>query len=669
MKKTLLCLLFACLVLVGCQSEVTPRAEQLLIVGENEIEVGEVIKLSTNMSSTVNWFSSDSNIATVAGGYVTGMNEGVATITAEKVSNILIYDTIEITVISKPIEADEENLVYYQTKILSIDTLSSKIELLNCPISTYTSQTKFVQMEGSYVHFITIDDFFIGMENIYVACDTVSNTIKTVMMEGEIGFSNIRVGIRYTISDFTNDSTLYHNSVTFEFSSDGALQTYDGSFKLSIDAGSTIDISINSNRYQIIQGSTILLETTKRVIFSSLSEEISISSIVRGGGTPSYAGNLEIALIDGKLLVVNDVDIESYLLKVVPSEMPSSYHVEALKAQAIAARTYAYMDIFNKSNDALGYTVDDSVKSQVYNNTNAQPNTTAAVQATQGLIMTHDGDPVQAFFYSTSSGLTASAHDVWITEGESGTYVPYLIGRNLATDEDSNPIPFDASSEASALLFFKQIEMNTPDSGTSYHRWKVTFTKVQLSNILNANLGKSYTANSALILTKAGEEWISSPIPSSIGEVLDMYVEKRGDSGVVVSIVIDTTVGTYKIINQYNIRFTLRPSSAGSNVTVYGATNTQTTYMRTWTNPGNLYSGFFAIEVDGDNFTLYGGGNGHGVGMSQNGANGLAKSGIEFEEILESYYSSIDLTDITYSYQELLEYEDILSFVNALENE
>ncbi|MDD4212676.1 MAG: SpoIID/LytB domain-containing protein [Bacilli bacterium] len=668
MKRLFLGLFLILLILTGCKSEVTPRVEQLVIVGDNEIEVGEVIKLSTNISSPVNWFSSDDNIAIVAGGYVTGINVGVVTITAEKVSNILIYDTIEIIVIPKTIESNEENVVYYQTKILSIDKEESKIELLNCPIFQYTPETKFVRMEQEEVQFVTINDFYIGMENIYVACDTVSNTIKTMMMEGSLGFSNIRVGIRNTISDFTNEATLFHSSVTLYFPSEGSLQTYDGTYTVTIESASTLQITINNSHMRITQGGTTLLETTKRVIFSSASEEISITSINRSMGNPKYAGNLEIAMIDQKLVVVNDIDIELYLLKVVPSEMPSSYHVEALKAQAIAARTYAYMDIFNKSKDAFGYTVDDSVASQVYNNANAQTSTTQAVEATKGLIMTHDGDPVQAFFYSTSSGLTASAHDVWISSGETGAYVAYLLGHNLTTDSLGNPIPFDATNEASALTFFKQIQMNTPDTGTSYHRWCVTFTKAQIASMLNANLQKSYLATPALILTKSGDEWVSTPIPTDVGEVFDMTVDKRGDSGVIISLSISTSTGTYKIINQYNIRFTLRPSTAGSNVTVYGATSANTTYSKTWTNPGNLYSAFFAIETDGETFTLYGGGNGHGVGMSQNGANGLAKTGVLFEEILESYYSSIDFTDITYSYQELFDYEDILQFIDSIED-
>lgn len=665
MKKILFIFLFL-LVLVGCQSEVQIQAEKLVIVGPTSVEVGDVIKLNTNISSTVNWFSSDSDIAIVSNGFVTGINIGVVTITAEKASNMLISDTIEINVVEKPFTPEEEEIVYYRSKILSINTSTKKIELLNCPYTTYDADTKFIKLYDEKLSILTINDFYIGMSNIYVACDKTSNTIKVMMMDGEIGFSNIRVGIRKTINDFTNEATLYHDSIKLRFDSGANLQVYDGSFKTEIAEGTILSININSGKIRVTNGATTILETYKRIIFTSFSEEITITSISRNMGTPSYRGNIEIAMINNHLIVVNDLNIEDYLTKVVPSEMPASYHGEALKAQAIAARTYAYADIFNKTNDALGYTVDDSVKSQVYNNINTTANTNAAVLGTQGLIMMNENSLVQAYFYSTSSGLTASAHDVWITDGEEGEYVPYLIGRNLTTDQENNPLMFDYTSEASALNFFKTLKMNTPDANTAYHRWRVTFTKSQIANMLNQNLTNSYNSNNNLVLTKVGSSWEARAIPDVVGEVTNMYVEKRGSSGVVVSLVIETTSGTYKLINQFNIRFTLRPSSADFRVVVYGATSNSAAYTTTWDSPGNLYSGFFAIETNGDNFTLYGGGNGHGVGMSQNGANGLAKKGILYEEILSSYYSAISLVDITYSYDSLIGYEQVLDFARNI---
>ncbi len=665
MKRILLMIVLLS-VLVGCQSKVEPKPEKLVIVGETTVEVGDVIKLNTNISSTVNWFTSDPEIATVSNGFVTGISEGTVMISAEKATNMLIFDSVEITVIKKPVEIKQEEIVYYQTKILSINSTTKKVELLNCPFTNYDDDTKFVKLIDEQISLITINDFYIGLTNIYVACDKTTNMIKTMMMVGELGFSNIRVGIRKTISDFTDETTLYHDEISMRFTSEGYLQVYNGSFKNDIAAGTTLRISISSGRVRVANGSITVLESYNRVIFGSYSEEIIVSSITRSVGNPKYAGTLEVSMNNNRLVLVNDVDIEDYLTKVVPSEMPASYHSEALKAQAIAARSYAYMDIFNKSHDALGYTVDDSVKSQVYNNINTSVNTNLAVEATKGLVMMHGSTLVQAYFYSTSSGLTASAHDVWITSGEKGEVIPYLIGRNLTSDSSQNPLPFDYTSEASALNFFKTIKMTTPDTNTSYHRWKVTFTKEHIANMLNRNLANSYNANPNLVLTKQGSSWVTQAIPNDIGTVNNMYVEKRGESGVVISLVIETSTGIYKLINQYTIRFTLRPAHAGSQVLVYGANSSQTNYTSTWSSPANLYSGFFAIEASGNNFTIYGGGNGHGVGMSQNGANGLAKSGASYITILSSYYSSIDLVDISYEYEELLNFEQVLQFARSL---
>jgi SpoIID/LytB domain protein len=346
-------------------------------------------------------------------------------------------------------------------------------------------------------------------------------------------------------------------------------------------------------------------------------------------------------MVNGRLLVVNDIDIEQYLYKVIPSEMPSSYNSEALKAQAIAARTYAYRDIYNRTYEKSGYTVDDSTMSQVYNNINEQLTTNAAVNATKGLVMMYHGELVSAFYYSTSSGLTASAHEVWIDDGfHYPAPIPYLIGRNLSKDTSGNVPQFDYRDEASMLTFFKNTSYTAPDSNISaYYRWHVTFTKAQLALTFQKNLKLMYASTPNLILTQTSAGWASLPIPADIGTVNNIYVAERGESGVVISLIADTSSGTYKIINQYNIRFTIRPKDAGVN------------------NNSILFSGFFAIEQIGDSYTFYGGGNGHGVGMSQNGANSLGKSGYGYQQILTTYYSDIDLTNITYDYQYISDFK------------
>ncbi|MDY0063800.1 MAG: SpoIID/LytB domain-containing protein [Bacilli bacterium] len=667
-KRILLFIFFFLFVLTGCVENNPLPPEKLVITGLTEVQVGKTIQLFVNSSSAMNWYSSDDQIASVYNGIVYGVAEGSVTITAEKATNIALVATYEITVILEEEPNEPTELVYLKTKILTISESGKNIELLNCPATRYDDDTKFIQKEEGYLTYISVHDLYIGLDNVYVAYDPTTFLIKAILLDEEIGFENIRVAIRKSISDIANTATLYHSSISILVPTATAVQTFDGEEKVNISAGSSVQIAVRVGKISISVDSNIILETTKRVIFHPESGEITVTSITRGSNfNPSYAGNLEVSLVSLKLLLINDVSLENYLTKVVPSEMPSSFHFEALKAQAVAARTYAYMDILNKSQDMYGYTVDDSVKSQVYNNQSTNSTTTQAVVATAGMIMTHDDIPVQAYYYSTSSGLTASAHEVWITTGIIEPIL-YLIGQNLAKDTSGNPVPFDPTDEASMLTFFKTIRMDTPDTSASLHRWKLTMNASQLANTLNVNLPISYTSTPESILTLEGENWVSKAIPSDIGTVQDVAVNLRGTSGVVIELVITTSSGTYKIINQYNIRFTIRPRDAGSTVTKYTARNSSTDYTGSSTNDSVLNSGFFAIEKEGDNYTFYGGGNGHGVGMSQYGANGLGNAGKTYQEILTTYYSDIDLTDITFHYVALAEVKTLFDLIFATQD-
>ncbi len=113
-----------------------------------------------------------------------------------------------------------------------------------------------------------------------------------------------------------------------------------------------------------------------------------------------YPGSFVIYKSEEGLLVVNELDLEMYLRYVVPSEMPSSYEKEALKAQAVCARTYACARIREKTWENYHADVDDSVESQVYHNMEAQPETDAAVAETEGKIITCGGEPIQAYFFN-----------------------------------------------------------------------------------------------------------------------------------------------------------------------------------------------------------------------------------------------------------------------------
>ncbi len=137
-------------------------------------------------------------------------------------------------------------------------------------------------------------------------------------------------------------------------------------------------------------------------------DALTIFSIRRSQGYPTYYGNLQIADTPEGLLVTNEVDLETYLQGVLPSEMPAGYPEEALKAQAVCARTYALYQ------QMQGAVLDDSTNFQVYNNAAPDGRCNAAIEATQGEILTDEtGNPAELFYYSTSALDPVEAGENW----------------------------------------------------------------------------------------------------------------------------------------------------------------------------------------------------------------------------------------------------------------
>ena len=125
-----------------------------------------------------------------------------------------------------------------------------------------------------------------------------------------------------------------------------------------------------------------------------------------------YRGDIVIYNIDGALTVVNSLPLEEYLLGVVPSEMPSKWNIEAHKAQAIAARSYALANL-NKRN-SKGYDLKDTPLDQAYGGASSEtPQTTRAVLSTRGEVLTYDSKIIPAYYHASAGGKTLSAGDVW----------------------------------------------------------------------------------------------------------------------------------------------------------------------------------------------------------------------------------------------------------------
>lgn len=149
-----------------------------------------------------------------------------------------------------------------------------------------------------------------------------------------------------------------------------------------------------------------------------------------GVGSKLYRGCIELQLTADQMRVVNVVDLEDYLLSVVPAEMPGSWSVEALKAQAIAARSYAVANLGKHSKE--GYDLVATVADQVYAGVERETdNSNRAVAETRGLVLKHQDKVVSAFFHSAGGGCTELAEHVW------GKPVPYL--KSVTDFDHSSP--------------------------------------------------------------------------------------------------------------------------------------------------------------------------------------------------------------------------------------
>jgi len=146
----------------------------------------------------------------------------------------------------------------------------------------------------------------------------------------------------------------------------------------------------------------------------------------------SYRGNLEIRRrSNGRLLVINELDLEDYLKGVVAAEIPSDWEMEALKAQAVASRTYALRQ--KRTAGRRPYHVLATVDSQVYVGVRGErPRALQALEKTRGEVLLHRGEPIQAFYHASCGGRTEDAAELW------GIDAPYLRGVDCGCQEISS---------------------------------------------------------------------------------------------------------------------------------------------------------------------------------------------------------------------------------------
>lgn len=269
-----------------------------------------------------------------------------------------------------------------------------------------------------------------------------------------------------------------------------------------------------------------------------------------------YRGTIKIISDNDGLSVVDILPIESYLVGVINHEISSKWHIEAVKAQAIVARTYAYVRM--KNNSGAAYHIEGTVAGQVYKGTSSEDEAAQkAVRSTAGIILAYKDKPVMAVYHSNAGGRTEAAKEIWNTDYE------YL--RSVKS-------PYDKTQPG--------------------YEWTYSITSAELKTALK-RIGR-----------KGG-------VP------VKLSVEETMPSGRVKTVLVKTDDSEKYTITGEDLR-----KAIGQTI---------------------IKSTLFEIDRSGGKFFFTGRGYGHGVGMSQWGAKGMAEDGYSYKEILYHYYPGTDL--------------------------
>ena len=311
----------------------------------------------------------------------------------------------------------------------------------------------------------------------------------------------------------------------------------------------------------------------------------------------------------GDMTVVNLVGFDDYLCGVVPREVSASWNYEAVKAQSVVSRTFAMMNL-NKY-QKYGFNLDNTTNSQAYAGVSIEhPASNKAIAETHGEVVLYDGKPADVYFFASSGGKTGTANDAWGGENK-----PYLV----SVDD-----PYENSDEA------------------SYSKWEMTFTAAELKEKLasrDVNIGDitdvkvEYSDSGRAIKTIfVGTEGEKEYMRENIRWVLGIYstafnVYRNGEQQSGASV---CALDRYNTFTQIDINAKTQLISKDGTTGANGALSILSADGMTTLETAKS-------SASGD-FVFSGRGWGHGVGMSQWGAKGMADNGYNYKEILEYYF-------------------------------
>lgn len=387
------------------------------------------------------------------------------------------------------------------------------------------------------------------------------------------------------------------NTALKELTSDIQTKLGNGTFSVTTPAANQIVIQASSGDTMLVYGSDI-----NHFQVHPKSEN---SPYVFNLNSKTYRGDLEIRRFSNSdMTAINILPLDQYLYGVVPNEIESYSNPEALKAQAVAARTYTLNNLKKHSN--LDFDLCPTTSDQMYKDVSYEaPSTNKAVDDTKGKIVTYNGKLAEVFYFGSSGGKTEDVKNVW------GSDIPYL----------------------------KSVEDNYEPNTSGHYYWEVNLTASKIKEIM---LSRKY----------------------DLGEISGMSITKTSEAGRATDLIIKGTNGRQKEYinddcrNVFSLNSQWYTISTDSDTTIKGTTTSSAIKIQLGDKKLLTASGLKvantsvskslsiigasnskkAIPIIPTAYKLIGRGWGHGVGMSQEGAKGMATAGFTFDKILAHYF-------------------------------
>lgn len=423
----------------------------------------------------------------------------------------------------------------------------------------------------------------------------------------------IRIGL-----STSNLKELLHESVTLLSPSLVLIDENNQEFRIAPNS----EIRAHAHNGKVLlKGGDLNIQSPSFTLRSNNDAPISITSLNREGvGAPHYRGQIVLKPKQNKLQVLLVSDLESYLRGVLSSEIPASYHQEAIKAQAVTARTYALRPRIDHTPD--GFNVCDSYLCCQYFAgipKSIDSRYERAITGTKNQILTHESKPILALFSACAGGHTEDYQNCF-SDPITGAFPPPPIAYLKGVPEGK--LPHGYPSEAAMRQLYSIAKPDTCDAHSSKFRWKLNFN----ANQLEAHM---HHVAETMLEDKLMSPFIYPPPSNKFGHIQKFEVTRRGVAGTAISLTVHTSTGPWIVKKELVIRSLFK----NPDLNLARLMSARIFFDHKQNTLGLL-----------SDLTVFGFGWGHGVGLQQHGAQGLALEGHNYRQIVAHYFP---LTQIT----------------------